>query len=63
MLISALADCGEGEFAKMVARRYCDAMLSVNNLASELNTFTGPVVGEWVSWTAGVYILISRFTE
>ena len=63
MLISALADCGEGEFAKMVARRYCDAMLSVNNLASELNTFTGPVVGEWVSWTAGAYILISRFTE
>lgn len=63
VLISALQDCGEEAFANEVARRYCDAMVSVDNLAGALNTFTGPVVDPWISWTAGAYLLIARFTE
>lgn len=63
VLISSLSDCGETELAKKVARRYCDAMLSVDSIASWLNTFSGPQGGEWVSWAAGAYLLIARFTE
>lgn len=61
VLISGLYNCGEQDFAREVARRYCGAMLSVNNLAGWINSLTGPECGSWVSWTAGAYILIARF--
>jgi hypothetical protein len=63
MLISALHDCGEVEFARMVANRYCGAMAEVGNLAGSLNTFTGAALGQWLSWTAGAYLLIAAYTE
>jgi putative isomerase len=63
MLISALHDCGEVEFARMVANRYCGAMADVNNLAGSLNSFTGAIPGQWLSWTAGAYLLIAGFTQ
>ena len=61
LLISALDDCGEKEFASMVAKRYCDAVLKGNGLAGSVSTFVGFVNEEWISWSAGAYLLIARF--
>ena len=32
-------------------------------VAATLNSYTGAVPSEWVSWTAGAYLLIARYTE
>ncbi|MBQ3879380.1 MAG: hypothetical protein II727_03680, partial [Oscillospiraceae bacterium] len=64
LLISSLADeCGEKDFAREVANRFCSAMLENGGIAAVLNSYTGAVASEWVSWTAGAYLLIARYTE
>ena len=63
ILISALHDMGETEFAADVAHRFCGTMLKHFGLGGTLNTFTGATPGEWVSWTAGAYLLIAGLTE
>jgi putative isomerase len=63
MLIDALYNCGEQEFARTVARRYCDAMLE-GGFGGYLNTFTGARQGgrQWITWTTGSYLLIAGYT-
>ena len=64
MLISALYDCGEEDFASEVASRYCGAMVKVDNLCQNISTFSGATPGgEWLSWTAGAYLLIAGFIK
>jgi len=63
ILISSLYDCGEKEFASEVARRFCDTMVDNLGLSGTLNTFTGAVPGEWLSWNAGAYLLIAGFVK
>ena len=63
VLISSLYDCGEKEFAAEVARRFCGALVNGCGIGGSLNTFTGAVPGEWISWNAGAYLLIAAFTK
>jgi putative isomerase len=63
VLISALYDCGEKEFAQNVARRFCDTMVNHFGLSGTLNSFTGATPGEWLSWNAGAYLLIAGFAK
>ena len=64
MLIWGLKACGEEDFASDVASRYCGAMLKAGNLCQSINSFTGAVPrGEWLSWTAGAYLLIAGFIK
>ncbi len=61
LLISALHDMGETEFASEVAKRFCGTMLARFGLGGMLNTFTGATPGEWMTWTAGAYLLIAGY--
>lgn len=64
LLISSLYDeCGEEDFARDVANRFCGEMLEHGGVAAVLNSYTGAVPSEWISWTAGAYLLIARYTE
>ena len=64
LLISSLCEeCGEADFAKDVANRFCGGMLAHGGVAAVLNSYTGAVPSEWISWTAGAYLLIAQYTE
>jgi len=63
LLISALHDMGETAFASDVAKRFCGAMLSHHGLGGMLNAYTGAAPGEWMTWTAGAYLLIAGMIE
>ena len=63
LLISALRDMGETAFASDVAKRFCDTMLSHYGLGGMLNAYTGAAPGEWMTWTAGAYLLIAGMIE
>lgn len=63
IMLSSLIDMGEEEFAHMVAKRYCDAMVDGPGLSDGLNAFTGATPGYGISWTAGAYLLIAGMTE
>ena len=62
MLISALYDCGEKEFAAEAAKRYCGEMLRAGGLCHFMNGFEGGNPGgTLISWTAGAYLLIAGY--
>ena len=62
LLISGLYDAGEKDFAREVARRFCDTMLEHGGIGAALNTFTAATCSDWISWTAGTYLLIAAYT-
>ena len=63
MLISALHDIGEVEFASEVAKRYCDTMVEAGDLCQSITSFRPAMPGEYLSWTAGAYLLIAGYIK
>ena len=60
LLVDGLANCGEKEFAKEVAKRFCD-MVAENGCAENFDALTGEGLRDKAyTWTSSVFLILAH---